>query len=704
MEKIRLGKGEVLHKKGEEVKKLEIVLSGALAMTDGDEVDVRLGGGAIAGAIYLPGDMYTFDYVAREDSTLITLDYTSESDIADAVEGTPAIAPVMAATGMEFAAGMLDSLSSVTETATNFCREVKYNYNDYKFLCVKIEQAPQQYSFVEQLPLPEPSAIGSGWEAEICRAFCEQKAALDKGFYPLNVHFCVDAVMRASETGRRVRKELEAAREFYSWAKTGSADFVRAFYDVKSRVDSGTRGTSETAPVVIENALDVILAFSGVKPEIADAFRKDVKKFAETTDRRAKSDDMRHLRMSIAEGFYDIYEAAFFKSMETSHIPAEVRMFFLFGFVDETLAGSGNTEALYRMAVSWQDDPAGHILPIYEWLVKIYKGEAIPSKNEFDNDWQEYLREEVRQASITQQKADELLNDRHAMVNFEIHNMFTTANKITNGQMASFVPIFCATDVVRPLDKCFAGPAQVQAVIDKVTDIDFGCFYRPTLAQFPELKIQHFIYNVEVRPYIILMPNFGSRGVMWQEIEGVRRTTPAHMVISVFHLEELENTIVKMCAQFRWEMCRRIQGVRYMDITEPSLTSEYMNYLQFFKKNGYLSGDMKERIKIQLQKARNDYKGVFVADYEKYILNEAFGLPRLNKVTREILFRYCTLSKKFRKSLGSNPQFQPLMERWSVTQTGKAHGIDLMVKKVERMNLETGVPKEILGEAAFVRL
>ena len=141
-----------------------------------------------------------------------------------------------------------------------------------------------------------------------------------------------------------------------------------------------------------------------------------------------------------------------------------------------------------------------------------------------------------------------------------------------------------------------------------------------------------------------------------------------------------------------------------MDITEPSLTSEYMNYLQFFKKNGYLSGDMKERIKIQLQKARNDYKGVFVADYEKYILNEAFGLPRLNKVTREILFRYCTLSKKFRKSLGSNPQFQPLMERWSVTQTGKAHGIDLMVKKVERMNLETGVPKEILGEAAFVRL
>ena len=73
-----------------------------------------------------------------------------------------------------------------------------------------------------------------------------------------------------------------------------------------------------------------------------------------------------------------------------------------------------------------------------------------------------------------------------------------------------------------------------------------------------------------------------------------------------------------------------------------------------------------------------------VADYEMYILNEAFGLPRLNKIAREIVFRYCTLSKKFRKSLASNPQFQPLLERWGVTQGAKAHGIDLFVKKVKK--------------------
>ena len=703
MEKIKIGKGEVLHKKGDEVKNIEIVLSGALTMTNRDTVDVRLSGGGIAGAVYNPGDLYVFDYAAAEDTTLLVFDYTSDDDIVDAVSSATAIAPVMAASNMEFVNGMLDALNSVTDTAANFCKEIKYNYNDYKFMCVKLEKEPEQFSFVEQLPTPDTPEITSSWEAEICRSFCEHRGDLEANYYSLGTSFCIEAVMRASATGRRIRKELEAATEFSSWAKNGTADFVNAFYDVKSRVDTENRGTSGEVPT-IENALEVILAFSGVSQEIADTFRKDLKQFSETEDRRAKSDEMRHLRMSIAEGYYNIYEAAFFKSLETSHIPAEVRMFFLFGFVDENLAGKANTEMLYNMAVSWEEPEGTRILPMYEWLVRIYKGEAVPSKNEFDNDWTEYLREEVRTANMTQQRADELANDRHAMVSFEIHNMFVTANKITNGQMASFVPVFNAQDVIRPLDKCLASIQRVQAALDKVTEIDFGCFYRPALIQYPELKIQHFVYNTEIKPYIILMPNFGARGVMWQENEGPRRTTPAHMVISIFHSEELEETIVRMCAQFRWEMCRRIQGVRYMDISEPSLTSEYMNYLQFYKKNGYLSADMKERIKIALQKARNDYKVVFVADYEKYILNEAFGLPRLNKVTREILFRYCTFSQKYRKALAINQQYQQLIERWGITQSAKVHGVDLMAKKVKRMKPGEPLPKEIEEELAFLRL
>lgn len=701
MEKITARKGDVLHKKGDVVNRLEVILSGAAALTDGNDIDIRINGGGIIGAVYEADDVYDFDVLVKEDCSLAVFDYHSDDDIANAVLGIPAIASAVASANMDFAKELLFMLSKSSETLESICRDTKYNYNDYKFLCAKLQKSPETFTYIESLIQPEPSALLAGWQSSVVNAFASQKNTLRANFYVLDPALCVSTVMQAALVGRELRKELSVAVSSIAETRKNTSEFVRAFYDVKSRVDTGEREGAVEAPP-ISNAMDVILSFSGVKDEIADEFRKDVKKFADTPDRNAKSAEMRALRMNIAKNFYDIYEAAFFKSMEASHIPAEIRMFFLFGFVDENLAGQGNTAALYKIAVAWENDPNGKILPMYEWLTKIYHGNAEPSKNEFDNDWNEFLREELRTGAITEPKAELLKNDRHAMVSFEIHNMFTVANKITNGQMASFVPIFCATDVVRPLDKCIVSPARVQAVIDKILDIDFSCFYRPTLVSYPELKIQHFSYNVEARPYIILLPNFGARGQLWQEIEGVKKTTPAHMVISIFHSEDLESTIVRMCAQFRWEMCRRIQGVRYSDITEPSLTAEYTNYLQFYKKNSMLSSDMKDRVKSALQKARNDYKGVFVSDYEMYIINESAGLPRLNKVARDIVFRYCTLSKKFRRLLGSNPQFQPLLEKWSLTQGAKAHGVDLFKMKVEKMGVE--VPPEILSEVAFVRL
>ena len=205
MEKEVIRKGQVLHKKGDEVKTIEILLSGALSMTDGGDVNVRLNSGSIAGAVYLPGDTYTFDYVALEDSTLAAYEYQAENDIAEAVAGTVAIGPAIAAASMEQAKGMLDTLSSVEEAASTLCKDLKYNYNDYKFLCAKVKMTPKQFVFVEVLTEPETSGLASGWESDAVRAFCGQAPALRKMYYPLEPSFCIETVMRASETGRKAR-------------------------------------------------------------------------------------------------------------------------------------------------------------------------------------------------------------------------------------------------------------------------------------------------------------------------------------------------------------------------------------------------------------------------------------------------------------------------------------------------------------------
>lgn len=126
MDKITIKKGQVLHRSGDTVRTLEILLAGTLVMEDRDDIEIPLSSGSIIGTSYQPEETYTFDYTAGSDSTLLVLDYQSDEDILEAVTNTPAIAPVIAATSMKNAAAMLAALSSSSEAAEALCRELAY--------------------------------------------------------------------------------------------------------------------------------------------------------------------------------------------------------------------------------------------------------------------------------------------------------------------------------------------------------------------------------------------------------------------------------------------------------------------------------------------------------------------------------------------------------------------------------------------------
>ena len=78
-----------------------------------------------------------------------------------------------------------------------------------------------------------------------------------------------------------------------------------------------------------------------------------------------------------------------------------------------------------------------------------------------------------------------------------------------------------------------------------------------------------------------MMPNVGNRSVLWQEIEGKRRSTHARMLMPLFNMEELPDAVAEVCGEFRWEMCKTEQGVHWNDLSDPSLTAEYSDYLQY---------------------------------------------------------------------------------------------------------------------------
>ena len=706
MGKFEVKKGQVLHKQGEPVECLDLLLKGSVSVHSGADVALQAGTGAILGAFVPAGGTYSYTYTASEDGMLFSYDYGSEEDLVSAIKETPAIAPVMASASIALLNELIDALESLYEKGRGLVLDLKSDVTDYRNICATMMVSPKEFVEVALLEPPERPDILSSWQADLCQAWYEQDEELRKSYYPADINFCVGNILMAARMAQLLQPQIEQMTAFLQGVHEKTDEFVREYRTQKAALDEMKRQEALDAGggdmPSIQNAMDTILAFSGLDRERAEAFRKDIRTFASSSSKTEKSDAMRRLRRSITETFYAIYELAFFRSLETKDIPAEVKMFFLFGFVDEDLAGAENTAALYRYALLWEDDPEGRILTTYDWLCKIYRGEVPPSKDEFDQDWSDSLREKVRTHELTDKQAEELQTDGKAMVRFELANMVTQANKMTYGSILSFVPVFFAEEVTRPVEKCFSSPAVVRAALDKVRSIDYSCFYRPALASYMKWKIQRFEYHVEVLPYVILMPNFGSRGVMWQEIEGRKRQTPAHFVLSIFHSGNLDDTVLNMCAQFRWEMCKRIEGVHYADVQNKSLTSDYIGYLQFYKKNHDLSAALKEKVKETLKRHRNSYRDVFIAEYEIFIQNESTGMSRLNKVSRLILFKYCTFSQAYRDTLSSNPQYTQLISKWMSDQKSKLQTTEFLKQKLQRLSGE--VPPEVDRELAFLQM
>ena len=209
------------------------------------------------------------------------------------------------------------------------------------------------------------------------------------------------------------------------------------------------------------------------------------------------------------------------------------------------------------------------------------------------------------------------------------------------------------------------------------------------------------IIHLEYLPDIILMPNVGIRGVMWQEIEGKKRNSPGRMFFSIFHMEDISTTMVRLTGEFRWEMCKRIQGSRWNDISERSLTSEYFDYVQFYRRNHDLSSEAKEKIRNSLQRARNSFKEMFVRDYIVWILFEGTGSPRLNKVARRILFTYCPFPAALAKTMEQNPTFSEMLARQKVLNGQRLHHLDTLRQKLR--NSDIPIPPTLDTEYAYTK-
>ena len=437
-----------------------------------------------------------------------------------------------------------------------------------------------------------------------------------------------------------------------------------------------------------EDCLETILSFAGYEEKVRNDIRKRIHAFTAIKDKDGTDDHTRKLRRQLTDDFYMCYERCFFASLKTPMLSPIVEMFLHFGFMDVSLVGSENAETLYDLVDMVKLFDRNRVYTIYTWLLEIYKKNKEPSRNELDLDFKAFVVEEKRLGHIRENQINSILEDPEERVKFEMANFFKSANRATSGKLSSFCPILSAEGFINVPERMLLNDLQIKKAIEKVTEIDFGIFYRENYFSVPEKGVKNEVLKQEVLPDVILMPNTGSRGMMWQECSGVKKNTPGRLVFPIFAADKIDDLMLYACGCFRWEICRREMGGRWNDIASDCLTSDFYDYFSFYKKNRDLSTEAKDKLKALLKGCRNNMREAFAKQYITWIEYESSGNVRLNKCERDLFAKHCPFRKSYRDALAAHPMFSDAMNRYENKCAQKLHHIANLYSKYEKMGGE----------------
>ncbi|MDD3414478.1 MAG: cyclic nucleotide-binding domain-containing protein [Lachnospiraceae bacterium] len=753
-------KGDFIHRFGDPVNELEILLKGSVKISNSYSF-ITVSNGSILGIIETPGTFYAYDYYALEDTSLYASPFESSRDIEKVIATNPKISNVLASASVKAVIDVYSRYSDLLQEANSFYKFVKSNYQNYLLLCEKFSVPFQSFPHIEELEPFSPEEEFPSWQFEYYSELKKMPAEQKKIFFGYSKGISLGIILQSVDTIHNLlalsqqtadylyettsfviseiggdffdlysnlvfktsknpfndTTSIEAAvskiiiyleshsyldKEFLHKRITEYRQALREIEDSFLKDDDDLSQLNKQVCDTTTNSLKTILDYAKYPTEKRNEFESFIKQYKELSDKSSTDDSARKLRRNLTEHFYNIYESAITISLFEEHVPTVMKMFFYFGYMDEDLTGSTNATALFELANSIHENHETNVMTLYEWLTRVSLGLEEPSKNEFDLDYASYLREQRATGNITKEEEKQLISDKRQKLHFEIQNMFKTVNRITFGRVSTFCPILSEHNILKPLKTIYMDSTTVNNAIKEIKTIDFSCFYRETLFSDLSKGIQKEFVQKEVLPNIILMPNIGTRGSLWQEISGSRRDTPARMMISIFPAENIQDILIRLTGEYRWEMCKRIQGVHWNDVTDRSLTSEYCDYVQFYRKNRDLSQDAKDKMKLALQKAKNNYREVFVMDYISWVKYEGHGSPRLNRYARNILFTYCPFNRNLREEIKINPMYSDIIERYHLKTAQKIHLIDLVIQKLSSNGFD--IPKEIEQQKDYLSM
>lgn len=480
--------------------------------------------------------------------------------------------------------------------------------------------------------------------------------------------------------------------------KVMSGDFAS---DKKFTEEAVDTLNAETILYEVKDSLNKILKYAGESDDFIREFRQHVDGFMILEDKSSTDDAARKIRRRLSEEFYRIYEKVFKIAYQKNDNNKLINMFLNFGFLDERLLTTEQIIELYNIEFHMEDATPCHVYTIFEWLTQIYEQKKDPSKNEFDVDYYESLRERKKIEKLTDMQITELSQDGNLKLEYEIRNMFRYNSRITSGRVTTFVPFLYQEEFYTSVKKSYHTARDINAVVNRLLAVDYSIFYRERMYSDEENGVKKEYIMEEIFPDIILLPVCGSKGVMWQEISGRKRNTPGRFLIPVLTEENLDNMFLQLFGRFRWELCRTIQGTAWNNIQYPSLTSEYVDYIQFYHKNRDLSTEKKEKLKIQIARGRGNTREVFLIDYIAWVSRECRGEIRLNKVARALLATYIPFPMEIREKVTAQPIFKDALSRFERERLHKVRELEMRIRALEKENIE--VPEVVMDTLSFYK-
>ncbi|TGM10933.1 Crp/Fnr family transcriptional regulator, partial [Leptospira selangorensis] len=503
---------------------------------------------------------------------------------------------------------------------------------------------------------------------------------------------CLDKLeSKQTELTSKYGHELNAQKNKEEAIALGN-DPIRAGIDTKA------------LKVELLNSASQILNYSQADPEAVKEFSTLMVKLKSFKNPLDPEPDNRKIRRTIAKTYWEVYKKSFTKWLQSGkQAPKAVELMLRYGYFDETLLDDGHIVELVGRLYQPGGNPSAPIHHGTDWLEKIFSREVPTSVDELGQTFFEKLKMDLKDSGIKSEKDIPPDYDTgEARLASEISSMYEPNVRLTSGNIASHFPILTKYHITIPLEKCFVSKDDVEKALQYILSVDYTAFNREVIYRNEELGIKNEFIQRSIIPDFILVPSIGPKIMMWQDLSIFRgagsKESRGRICIPHFVTGDLKTFMLEAIAAFRWELCKNILGPDWNNVGIPSITADYTDYVQFYKKSKDLSPELKEKISSEFKRFRTD-RDKFAYDYSLWIRYEAEGVQRVNRVVRSIFYRHIPFHKNIREKVSTQPAYAELHNRFKNIRTRQHKEFENKYKKY--MDASGNLPKELYENLTF---